>query len=88
MRKTIAVVSAVAVIALGGCARKSAGTIDAPVAGNNGQDNTPAQIINMPNAWRNIATKCDVFQKGYRVYETRSNSNSNSNFIIVPDSRC
>jgi hypothetical protein len=88
MRKAIAIVSAVAVITLSGCARKSAGTIDAPVAGNNGQDNSPAQIINMPNAWRNIATKCDVFQKGYRIYETRSNSNSNSNIVIVPDVGC
>lgn len=73
---------------LAGCqvARKSAGTIDAPVS--NQQDNSPAQIINMPNAWRNIATKCDVFQKGYRIYETRSNSNSASIPVLVLDASC
>lgn len=88
MRKSkMAIAGAVLAVGLtaAGCARKSNGTIDAPLAR---QDNTPAYIINMPNAWRNIATKCDVFQPGYRLYETRSNGNTPSNIVIVPDKNC
>lgn len=83
----LAVLGAVLAVGLtaAGCARKSNGTIDAPLAR---QDNTPAYIINMPNAWRNVATKCDVWQPGFRLYETRSNGNTPSLLLVIPDKNC
>jgi hypothetical protein len=86
MRKILVVpVLAVALTSgLTGCARKANGTIDAPIVQKN-EDNTPAQIIDMPDGWRNIATKCVTAQPGKRVYQQRG---TYSVPVVVDDPSC
>ncbi|MCK9924738.1 hypothetical protein MXD61_23215 [Frankia sp. AgPm24] len=65
-----------------GCARSSNGTLDAPLGR---QDNSPAQIINAPDGWRNVMTKCVSFQPGKRIYEVRG---TDAVPVIVDDPAC
>lgn len=86
MRRIIAVPVLVVAVALGsaGCARKANGTIDAPLVQKD-EDNSPAKIIDMPDGWRNIATKCVVAQPGKRIYQQRGDY---SIPVIVDDPTC
>jgi hypothetical protein len=69
------------VVAMTGCAQKSNGTQDAPV---NQQltDNTPAEIINFPDKFANVAVKCD--HHGHRIYSTTRQAQP----VVVADSSC
>lgn len=79
---SIAAAVMTAALALSACARSSNGTIDAPPGQ---QDNSPAQIINQPDGWRNVATKCIPFQPGKRIYEVRGTYTVP---VIVDDPAC
>lgn len=74
----VAPVAALAVIVAGGCAQKAKGTQDSPVD-QVFTDNKPAQIINFPNHFMNVAVKCD--HHGNLVY---ANTREGSTPIIVP----
>ncbi|CAO5168489.1 conserved exported hypothetical protein [Frankia sp. AiPs1] len=78
----VAVLTLVVLAASAGCARRSNGTIDAPLGQ---QDDSRAQIINAPDGWRNIMTKCVPFQAGKRLYEARGEQGEP---VIVDDPAC
>jgi hypothetical protein len=80
MRRVLA--AAAVVVALAGCAQKSHGFQDSPV-NTHLTDNSPAQIINMPNRFANIAEKCD--HHGHRVYST---TRDGSALTVIADPSC
>jgi type IV pilus biogenesis protein CpaD/CtpE len=80
MKRWIAA-AAVTVALLAGCAQKDHGTQDAPVDQNH-TDNTPAQIINFPDKFENVAVKCD--HHGHRIYSTTRNAEP----VVVADPSC
>lgn len=47
------------------------------------RDTAPADIINFPNDFRNVAHKCDG--KGHRVYVTNYNETGTSSSVAVID---
>jgi hypothetical protein len=57
------------------------GVGDAPVGKT---DESPADVINMPDGFANVATKCIPFQPGKRLYERREQPQP----IIVDDPAC
>lgn len=81
-RCTVSLVALIAV-AVAGCgeARKDATT--------NGQrvDRSPAEVIAMPDAFRNVAHKCDGH--GHRVYMgSTGDSGSGPQLYVIDDSSC
>jgi len=54
-------------------------------AGKEGRDDTPAFIINMPDGWANIATKCIETPEGewlrFSVTSTRDGKSTSANVI-------
>jgi hypothetical protein len=81
MKRAIAACAAAGVL-LTGCSgfNESRGRGDAPV----GQvDDTPAEVINYPDLFANIASKCD--HHGHRVYVT---TRDNSSPVILTDPGC
>lgn len=77
-------VGAVALAAGCNSANDRDGTGDAPVGR---ADPSPADIINMPDGWPNIATKCDVYQPGKRIY-VPSHKNNDVQPVLVDDPSC
>jgi hypothetical protein len=70
-----------AVTACGEAARKDATTSGQTV------DRSPAEVIAMPNRFRNIATKCDGH--GHRVYSNSTgNSGGASQIFVIEDPTC
>ena len=75
---------AVAVLAAG-CGSKASGTGDAPI-GNQG-DSAPWDIISSPDHYPNIATRCDPYQSGKRLYIVTHDRTDNPP-LIVDDPAC
>lgn len=69
------------VVLVGGCAQKSNGTQDSPVDQKN-TDNRPAQIINFPDGYFNVAVKCD--HHGHLLY---SNTRDGAQVAAIADSK-
>ncbi len=65
MRRRIAVGILASALVAGGCSsyNDKRGKGDAPVASS---DDSPAQVINFPDGFANVATKCDGH--GHRIY--------------------
>lgn len=63
---------------------------DAPVVqGNETGDNTPAEIIAMPNGFSNLATKCDKYgNRVYTIYHATGNGAYGSVFVVPADRSC
>lgn len=60
---------------------------DAPVvSGNEKGDQTPAEIIAMPDGFSNVATKCDAY--GNRIYTIFHGGNYGSVAIVPQDKSC
>jgi len=76
----------VAVATIGaGCGSKASGTGDAPI-GNRG-DGAPWDIISSPDHYPNIATRCDPYQSGKRLYIV-THDRTDTQPIIVDDPAC
>lgn len=73
-------------LALTGCntANDADGTGDAPVGKT---DPSPVQVLNMPDGFPNVATKCIAFQPGKRVYVT-SHGQNDVQPVIIDDPAC
>jgi hypothetical protein len=71
-----------AALALAGCAQANHGTQDSPVDRTN-TDNSPAQILNFPDGFFNVAEKCD--HHGHRVY---SNTRDGAQVAVIEDKAC
>jgi hypothetical protein len=82
MKKPIFIATAIlaTALALGGCSGKDLEPFnDAPVVG---ADNTgPAQKLNMPDGYSNVATKCD---HGNRIYVAFHGDAAYAAIAIVP----
>lgn len=86
-RRTLLAIGALVVSAgLAGCngANDRDGTGDAPVGKTDPQ---PVDVINMPDGFSNVATKCVAFQPGKRIYQP-SNNKGNVQPVIVDDPNC
>ncbi|MGQ4331629.1 hypothetical protein ACN6K4_007107 [Streptomyces hayashii] len=91
MRRLTAVGVALALCALlGGCSQKyydERGKADAPVAGRAGDD-TPAEVINMPDGFGNLATKCvGPGKRGYattRDVHLEEDDGGDAEVVIIP----
>lgn len=74
---------AVAVLLVGTAAcsgyDNSRGKGDAPVSG---KDDSPAQVVNFPDGFANVAIKCDG--NGFRIYTTTREAAP----VVVPDRTC
>lgn len=67
-----------ATVGLGGCAKAMEPYQDAPT----GQRNTvPADLINMPDGYSNVATKCD---HGNRIYVAFKGDDNRAAIAVVP----
>lgn len=73
----VAFVVAVLVAAVAGCGN------DAPVQS---RDRSGATLLNMPNKFDTIATKCDGH--GHRIYATQNHGSKSSALAVVADGRC
>lgn len=72
---------AVALAACGGEERQDATTTGQKV------DRSPAEVIAFPDAFRNVAHKCDGH--GHRVYSSSTGSNGDyPQVVVVPDPSC
>jgi hypothetical protein len=77
----VVIVVTFTVTACGEAARKDASTSGQTV------DRSPAEVIAMPNRFRNIATKCDGH--GHRVYSNSTgNSGGASQIFVIEDPTC
>lgn len=84
MKKTLIAVTAIGVLALAGCGANSKLTEflqDADVAGRN---TAPADVLNFPDGFANVATKCD---HGNRVYVSRTSDSGSTGrgIAVVPN---
>jgi hypothetical protein len=82
-RKAIVTLGAVALAAtMAGCRTddNSSGLGDSPVGV---KDNTPAQILNFPDDFSNVAHKCDGH--GHRVFV---NTRDNTSPVVIDDPTC
>jgi hypothetical protein len=78
------VLLALIVIALGGCGPEA--RQDATKAGQQ-VDRSAAEVIAMPDAFRNIAHKCDGH--GHRVYSNSTgDSGSGAQLFVIEDPSC
>jgi len=87
MRKRIAVGVLLGALALGGCAAKdkfdsSRGRGDSPVGT---VDDTPKDVIQMPDRFSNVATACD--HHGHRLYVT-TKSDASRFLAVIDDPGC
>lgn len=82
-RKLIAPITALVFLAACG-ANDERGRGDAPVGRF---DDTPADVINMPDDYPNVATKCDPYQPGKRIYVVTHNK-TDVQPLIVDDPAC
>lgn len=57
---------------------------DAPRSGQNNDD--PAEVINMPDGFSNLATKCDGH--GHRVYVVYHGDHTYGSVTAINDPRC
>jgi len=81
--RRLAAIATVAVLAVGCSGYNNArGKGDAPVAGS---DDSPAQIINMPDGFPNVATKCDGH--GHRIFVS-THDKTDSQPTVVTDPSC
>lgn len=77
------VAAPVAVLSLGACSQKAVEPFrDAPTAGH---DNKPAQIIEMPDGFSNLATKC---VNGMRYTVAYHGDHSYGAINVAPDPTC
>lgn len=83
-KQTIAA-AAVTVVAASGCARAMEEFRDAPIGR---RDDSPADVINMPDGFSNLATKCDPYTKGVRVYVTKNSGGHARAAVAVTDPNC
>ena len=75
---------AATVAALTGCSQKSLEPYrDAPVSGH---QSAPAEVIEMPDGFSNIADKCDGH--GHRVYVVFHSDGSYGSVAVMADPRC
>lgn len=85
--KTFSVLAPLAVVAgfvITGCG--AAARQDAETAGQS-VDRSPAEVIAMPDQFRNIATKCDGH--GHRLYMNSTGDSGNSaNIAVISDPKC
>jgi hypothetical protein len=77
MKTMLVVVGAAAALAGCGEARKDATTEGQKV------DRSPAEVIAMPDQFRNVAHKCDGH--GHRVYSNSTGGEGSSSHIVVID---
>jgi hypothetical protein len=85
IRPTIAATAlvAVALLALPGCGKALEPYNDAPVAA---QNKTPAEVVNMPDGFSNVATKCD---HGNRLYVAfKGDGNRAAVAVVANDPSC
>jgi len=80
---TAAVLAAVALPLLSGCASEKRGTADSPVANQRGDD-SPANVTNFPDHFANIATKCVAGAPGFRAFVTTREAAP----VVLPDPNC
>lgn len=64
---------------LNGCGKALEPFNDAPVTG---QNKSPAEIVNMPDGFSNVATKCD---HGNRIYVAFHGDNAYGAIAVVPN---
>lgn len=88
MKKQIVGVAVAAALVFTGCEawKSDRGRGDAPVGSSN---DDPAEVINFPNQFPNVATKCDA--NGNRIYvHTRSDSAQGATIVVVsgPEADC
>ena len=81
--KRLAAIALVA-LALVGCSGDRKGLGDSPISK---RDDSGADIINMPDGYPNIATKCNPFEPGTRIYVV-THSKSDVQPVIVDDPAC
>lgn len=82
----ILVLGVALVFSFTGCTNpKDSGIGDSPI-GNKG-DNAPWDIISSPDQYPNIATRCDPYQQGKRIYIVTHN-HTDVQPIIVDDTGC
>lgn len=82
MKSRAIALGAVGLLLLAGCQ----GGNDAPVVdGNESGDQTPAQIIAMPDGFSNVATKCD--QYGNRIYTIYHRTADYGSITVVPQDK-
>jgi hypothetical protein len=84
-KAAVAVLSAAAIAAaLAGCSQKSLEPYrDAPVSGH---QSSPAEVIEMPDGFSNVADKCDGH--GHRVYVVFHNDGSYGSVAAISDPTC
>jgi hypothetical protein len=79
-----AIAAVTGAILLGGCAKATEPFKDAPQSGS--RNTAPAEVIEMPDGFNNLATKCD---HGNRVYVTfHGNSPYGSVAVVKDDPAC
>ena len=72
-------------VLLGACgSNDDKGLGDAPIGNRN---DTPADVINMPDGYPNVATKCNPYQPGTRIYVV-THSKTDVVPVIVADTTC
>jgi hypothetical protein len=80
----IATVAITGLVSLGGCAKFTEPFKDAPTSGHNG---SPAEVIEMPDGFNNVADKCDGH--GNRLYVTyHGDGPYGSIFVVKGDPGC
>ena len=77
------VLTALLVSGCGDSYNDSRGRGDAPVGRT---DDTPAEVLNFPDGYKNIATKCDGH--GHRVYATSAREGNMPQLFVLADPSC
>lgn len=87
MLLALSLAAVLAAILVAGCDSYNSqhGRSDAPIS-NPGKDNRPAEVISMPDGYRNLATKCDGH--GHRLYMTSTEGDKQPQIAVVDDASC
>lgn len=76
----LAALAVIALSSLSGCAKMTEPFKDAPRSGVTNEE--PADVVQMPDGFNNLATKCD---HGNRVYVTYHGDSAYGSVTVVPN---
>jgi len=84
-RVVIAAISGIALaVTLSGCGDAAVEQFkDSPLSGH--RNDAPADVVNMPDGYANVATKCD---NGNRLYVTMVDSSGRAVAVVPSDPTC
>lgn len=84
-RVALIVAAVVATLSMSGCSweKTTEPFKDAPVSGHNSD---PAEVVEMPDGFNNVATKCDGPNRVYTIYHADSGYGSVA--VVANDPRC